>query len=115
MKTDRVSATPRKTVCIRAEGHYEYCHTPADYVPGSFAIEHIIPKSKGGKIVSSNLALSCPACNAHKYNKLECADPLNQKTLPPFQPAETTLAGPFHLERGLHTDHRKITGRTRYG
>jgi 5-methylcytosine-specific restriction endonuclease McrA len=68
MPTDRVTAELRRLVFARAKGRCEYCHTPEGFVPGSFEVEHIIPRSKGGQTILNNLALSCPACNDHKFN-----------------------------------------------
>jgi hypothetical protein len=55
-------------------------------VPGSFAVEHIVPRSKGGKTTLANLALSCPACNGHKYNKVEGYEPLTSQHVRLFNP-----------------------------
>ena len=49
-------------------------------------MEHIIPRSKGGNTRLANLALSCPACNGHKYNKIEGTDPLNGQRVRLFNP-----------------------------
>ena len=73
MKPERVTPAQRQAVFARARGRCEYCHTPDSFVPGSFAVEHIVPRSKGGRTRLDNLALSCPACNAHKYN-VACGD-----------------------------------------
>jgi len=86
MKPERVTPVQRQAVLARARGRCEYCHTPDGFVPGSFAVEHIVPRSKGGRTRLDNLALSCPACNGHKYNKIEGADPLNRTLVPLFNP-----------------------------
>ena len=48
-------------------------------------IDHIIPKSKGGKMVWENVVLACGKCNAKKDDKLlsECGMKLIRK---PFKP-----------------------------
>src|SRR6266487_769472 len=43
MKPERVTPTQRQAVLARARGRCEYCHTPDGFVPGSFAVEHIVP------------------------------------------------------------------------
>ena len=84
----------------RAQGRCEYCHTPDGFVPGSFAVEHIVPRSKGGPTTLANLALSCPACNGHKYNKVEGSEPLTDQRVRLFNPRTQVWAEHFVL-RGL--------------
>lgn len=43
----------------RANGFCEYCKSPANVSPQPFVLEHILPKSKGGKTLEQNLAMSC--------------------------------------------------------
>jgi hypothetical protein len=86
MSPKRVTPTQRQVVFARAQGRCEYCHTPDGFVPGSFAVEHIVPRSKGGKTTLANLALSCPACNGHKYNKVEGYEPLTSQHVRLFNP-----------------------------
>jgi len=95
MKPERVTPAQRQAVFARAHGRCEYCHTPDGFVPGSFAVEHIVPRSKGGRTRLDNLALSCPACNGHKYNKIEGADPLNRTLVPLFNPRKQRWAEHF--------------------
>jgi 5-methylcytosine-specific restriction endonuclease McrA len=95
MKPERVTPVQRQAVLARARGRCEYCHTPDGFVPGSFAVEHIVPRSKGGRTRLDNLALSCPACNGHKYNKIEGADPLNRTLVPLFNPRKQHWAEHF--------------------
>jgi hypothetical protein len=48
-----------------------------------------------------NLALSCPACNGHKYNKVEGADPLNRTLVPLFNPRKQRWAEHFVWSDGF--------------
>lgn len=86
MALERVTPTQRRAVRERAKGRCEYCHTPDSFVPGSFAVEHILPRSKTGRTHLENLAFSCPACNAHKYSKVEGFDPLSRTLVKLFHP-----------------------------
>jgi 5-methylcytosine-specific restriction endonuclease McrA len=86
MTPERVTPAQRRAVHARAGGRCEYCHTPDGFVPGSFAVEHILPRAKGGRTRMQNLALSCPACNGHKYNKTEGVDALNRAPVRLFNP-----------------------------
>jgi len=38
--------------------------------PGHRHVDHIMPLSKGGKHIPSNLAVACDKCNEHKHSKL---------------------------------------------
>jgi len=86
MSESGLSATERRAVFDRACGCCEYCRSQADFATNAFAIEHIFPRSKGGNNDDHNLALSCPGCNAHKYNKTEGLDPLSRLPTPLFHP-----------------------------
>ena len=48
--------------------NYECIYCKVD-ISGSKHIDHIIPLSKGGSNLITNLALSCPDCNLRKSNK----------------------------------------------
>lgn len=64
----------KKLVRERAENRCEYCLSPADFSPGPFSIEHIVPKTKGGSDDLDNLAFACQGCNGRKYNHTEAKD-----------------------------------------
>jgi 5-methylcytosine-specific restriction endonuclease McrA len=59
MSESRVTAQLKKIVAQRAQGYCEYCRSQARFAIQPFSIEHIIPKSQGGKTTLDNLALSC--------------------------------------------------------
>lgn len=50
----------------RALGKCEYCQLPENLHPGTFEIEHVIPKQHRGETTMSNLAYACLHCNRHK-------------------------------------------------
>ncbi len=54
----------------------------------AFAVEHILPRDKGGPTHLENLALSCQGCNNHKYNKTEALDTLSQTIVPLYHPRQ---------------------------
>ena len=78
----------RELIFNRAKGLCEYCKSPANISSQSFAIEHIIPKSKGGKTISENLALSCQGCNNYKYNKITVIDAITNHKAKLFNPRQ---------------------------
>lgn len=81
-----ISARLQRIVIRRAKARCEYCQSLADYATETYAIEHIIPISRGGGNDLSNLALSCSGCNAHKYNKTTAPDPADGKIAQLFHP-----------------------------
>lgn len=63
-----------------------YCLTPQSFLPVSFEIEHIVPRSGGGQTVRENLWLSCPSCNRFKGTKSEALDSDTATVAPLFNP-----------------------------
>ncbi|MCW5924530.1 MAG: HNH endonuclease [Saprospiraceae bacterium] len=82
----KTSKAVKKFVQQRANGHCEYCLSPADFSPGPFAAEHIIPTMKGGSNDLDNLAFSCQGCNGHKFTSIAALDPLTMQTVRLFNP-----------------------------
>ena len=81
-----ISLQTRRQVFERARGNCEYCKNQQNYSTAPFSVEHILATSKGGSNDLNNLALSCPACNAHKYNKQAALDPLTRSVVSLFNP-----------------------------
>lgn len=71
----------QRIVAARAQGRCEYCQSWADYATETFAVEHIVPLSRGGTSTLENLALACSGCNGHKYNRVVEALHLNRPGL----------------------------------
>lgn len=86
MPEGRVTTQQKEAVTARARGCCEYCRSQARFAMQSFSVEHIIPRSQGGKTSLDNLALSCQGCNNHKYNKTEAADPAGGETAKLYHP-----------------------------
>ena len=76
MPEPRPSASQRETVTRRAIGCCEYCLTQSRYSSDPFAVEHIEPRSRGGKTRLPNLALSCHGCNGFKHAHTDGIDPM---------------------------------------
>ncbi|MFN9435835.1 MAG: HNH endonuclease [Planctomycetota bacterium] len=73
-------------VCARAGNRCEYCRTHQSLQGATFHLEHVIPRSKGGLHVSSNLALACPSCNLHKSDRVTIPSPKSSQDVPLFNP-----------------------------
>lgn len=69
-----LSASRKKEIYQRAKGLCEYCLSPEKFSSSTFEIEHIFPRSLGGKKVLDNLALSCSTCNKHKSHRISIID-----------------------------------------
>jgi HNH endonuclease len=85
----------RRLTIERAHGCCEYCFSQARYLTQSFAIEHIVPKHRGGRTTAANLAVSCQDCNNHKYTKVKARDPLTHKLVSLFNPRRQEWAEHF--------------------
>jgi hypothetical protein len=88
MPEPRVTAEQRRAVVERARGCCEYCRSQAHFATQSFSVEHIQPRSQGGKAHLDNLALACEGCNSHKYTKTEGYDPVTGETVPLYHPRQ---------------------------
>lgn len=57
----------RLRIFERDEGRCTYCGV--ELTPDRFNVDHLLPRSRGGTDVESNLALSCVFCNSKKGSK----------------------------------------------
>ena len=76
-----------RAVRARAQGRCQYCLMHESLQGATFHIEHVIPKSKGGRSDIKNLALACPGCNLSKSNRTTAIDPASGKSVLMFHPA----------------------------
>ena len=81
-----VPAKLRNSVANRASFICEYCRSREDFSAESFAVEHIFPRTLGGKTVAENLAYSCLGCNSHKAVKTKAIDPISETSAALFNP-----------------------------
>jgi len=51
---------------------------------GQFPIDHVIPRSSGGRTELGNLALACPHCNASKWAHTHGVDAVSGETVALF-------------------------------
>ncbi len=75
----------RRNVMRRDDFTCQYCGKKS-----SLTIDHIIPKSRGGKDTWENLTTACDKCNVHKGNRTpkEARMPLKKK---PYRPIPITF------------------------
>ena len=75
----------RKNVWIRDEGRCQYCQKHVSL--NTFTIDHIVPKTLGGKTVWDNVVTCCYVCNQKKGDKplKDCGLKLNKIPKKPNQ------------------------------
>ena len=76
-------------IFTRDEGKCTYCEKELRFEDAT--LDHIQPKSKGGKTTWDNLTLACEGCNLKKSNK----DPENFKTIAP------PVSQAYHIEKSI--------------
>jgi hypothetical protein len=101
----------QRAVVERAQGRCEYCQSRADDTTEPFAVEHIIPRSRGGTSTFDNLAFSCSGCNGHKYNRTEAPDPTDRTLVLLYNPRRQGWQDHF----GWSDDYARILGLTSTG
>lgn len=111
MSEERVTAKQRRTVAERAQDCCEYCRCQVRFATQSFSVEHIIPRSQGGKTALDNLALACQGCNGHKYNKIEGYDPVSGQIVSLYHPRQQEWSSHFTW----NDDYTLIVGLTPTG
>jgi len=95
MPEKRVTAQQRRAVMCRARDCCEYCRSQTRFATQSFAIKHIIPRSRGGETHLDNLALSCEGCNGHKHTKVIGQDVATNEEAPLYHPRQQNWGDHF--------------------
>jgi len=91
----------------RAQGRCEYCR---DALLGKRAeIDHIVPRSRGGRDTLDNLALACPGCNGNKGDAQEAVDAVTGAAVRLFSPRRDAWDVHFTRIGGV------VTGQTPVG
>ncbi|HET6248065.1 MAG TPA: HNH endonuclease [Tepidisphaeraceae bacterium] len=88
----------RSAVHARDGGRCCYCHLGQTGQASAFHIDHIIPRSKGGRTAVENLALQCPNCSLHKSNKTDAIDPNTGIAAKLFHPTNHHWTEHFRIE-----------------
>lgn len=111
MSSKRVPRRLARQVARRAQWRCEYCLSPAAYSTQPFEVDHVIPRSKGGRTVSNNLAFSC-GCNCYKAHRTEARDSQAGRFVALFNPRRQLWSRHFAWgEDMLHVVGRTATGR----
>jgi HNH endonuclease len=107
----RVPPTLRQAVIAAAQGQCAYRLSPEPMMGVMFEVDHIIPRSAGGRTRFDNLCLSCPTCNRHKARRLTARDPLSRRSVKLFHPNQDLWSHHF----SWHADGTQIIGLTPTG
>src|SRR5947208_12704784 len=83
---DQLTARQKRAIMRRAGGCCEYCRSPARFSSSPFAMEHIIPRARGGYTTLANLAFSCQGCNNFKYAHTRATDPVTGRQVLLYHP-----------------------------
>lgn len=92
----------RNNVWLRDEGRCQYCLT--DIGISDFTIDHVVPKTRGGKSTWENVVVSCYSCNQEKGEKplQECRLKLHkQPCKPSYLPFTTDV-------QSMYSDASKV-------
>ena len=84
----RIPQALRQAVISAAQGWCAYCLSPEQMMGLAFEVDHIIPRSAGGRTQLDNLCLSCPTCNRHKARRLSAPDPVSGRAVTLFHPQQ---------------------------
>ena len=111
MSEARVTVKQKRIISKRAQDCCEYCGSQERFATQAFSVEHIIPRSKGGKTILDNLALACQGCNNYKHIKTEGYDPVSGEFVQLFNPRKQN----WHDHFGWSSDFTLIIGLTSIG
>ncbi|SRR3990167_1381394 len=70
----------RENVYLRDKGKCQYCSIPVSRQ--DFTVDHVIPRSNGGKTEWSNIVICCVECNRFKKNRTPLQAGMKLKTEP---------------------------------
>jgi 5-methylcytosine-specific restriction endonuclease McrA len=90
----------RSQVIEKAGYRCEYCQTNSRLIGMPLIMEHILPKSAGGKDELENLAACCYRCNEFKGAKTHTTDPQIGQLVPLFNPRQQLWQEHFNWVNG---------------
>jgi hypothetical protein len=110
-----LSAIPRALrhqIFTRDEGRCRYCGLRQIGQASVFHINHVVPRSKGGLTVETNLALQCPSCSLHKSDEVTSSDPVSGQETALFNPLVDRWDEHLLLRSDGHCQGTTAIGRT---
>lgn len=110
MSSERVPRKLARQVAQRAHWRCEYCLSPAAYSTQPFEVDHVTPRSKGGRTVLRNLAFAC-GCNSYKAHRIQARDSRTGRFVALFNPRRQLWSRHF----AWGEDMLRVCGRTTTG
>ena len=84
--SSHIPAPMARRVRDRAKDRCEYCHLSQEWQEATFHIDHVKPKTAGGKTALNNLALACVTCSLRKGARVAARDFRTGKLVKLFNP-----------------------------
>ena len=105
------SAETARRVEERAGGRCEYCRMHQALQGATFHVEHIRPRSRGGRSDLDNLAWCRPGRNLRKSVRIEASDPGESAIVPLFHPRRHSWREHFSVGQDGRLDGLTPEGR----
>jgi hypothetical protein len=94
-----VSQRLRRLVLKRAGERCEYCGLSQVGQEATFHIDHVLPRSAGGRTTEDNLALACVSCSLRKEARRSAHDPSTGRRVQLFNPRRQRWYDHFRWHR----------------
>jgi hypothetical protein len=101
----------RKRVFDRDGGRCRYCRLAQIGQAAVFHVNHVIPRSKGGRTAEDNLVLQCPHCSLRKADKMLVKDPTSGAEFMLFHPLTQEWDDHIALDAAGVLHEKTATGR----
>jgi len=100
----------RRAVVERAGEFCEYCRLAQAGQEATFHVEHVVPRTAGGRTALENLALACVSCSLRKGSRQRAIDPQSGAEARLFNPRMDHWREHFRFE-GAYLVGLSPTGR----
>ena len=109
--SSHIPAHLERRVRQRANDHCEYCGLSQQWQEATFHVDHVKPKSVGGKTALDNLALACVSCSLRKAARVNANDPSTGNLVKLFNPRRDRWGLHFELTSSCRLRGLTDTGR----
>lgn len=109
--SSHIAAHMVRRVRERADDCCEYCGLSQQWQEATFHVDHVKPKSSGGRTTLNNLALACVTCSLRKSARVVVRDSRTGKSVRLFNPRVDKWSDHFQVTRSFRL--RGLTARGR--